>query len=62
MLFFDEGRKKVVYWLGIRLLYFTFSFSKICEWFSGGVKVWVQIWDIKKVFEMDIHDFGQLYV
>ena len=30
------------------------SFAKNCKWFSGEVKVWVHIWDFRKMFKMDI--------
>ncbi len=27
-----------------------FAILKICTWFSGVAKVWVQIWDVREVF------------
>ncbi len=49
--------------LGDGLVSFGFSFSLVCTWFSGGAKVWAQIWDFQKVFTMDIWQrFWQAYV
>ncbi len=49
--FFTKGEKRVFDWSHLLLF---FSFSTICKWLQGRVKVWVQIWDFRKVFEMDI--------
>ncbi len=38
-----------------------FSFSKMCSWFLGSAIVWVQIWDLRKVFKrIFCEDFGKL--
>ncbi len=37
-----------------------FSISKIYMWFLGGAKFWVQSWDFRKVFKIDIWQRFQL--
>ncbi len=46
----DVLKWNVVYWLGVAPVSFVFSFSKICSQFLGWAKVWVQIWDFRKIF------------
>ncbi len=39
----DFNLMNVFCWFGAGLVSFMFSFSKICKWFSGGARVWVQM-------------------